>query len=93
MVKHIQTIRLNCRNVYFVGLALKGLIMQVTIIQIMVMMNLWRIIYPPVDKNEISDESSSSVILASNFENAIKVLNTSNKKVYNLKSVDVLAKQ
>ena len=46
-----------------------------------------------VDKNEISDESSSSVILASNFENAIKVLNTSNKKVYNLKSVDVLAKQ
>ena len=44
---------------------------------------------PPVERNEIFDESSSSVNLSSNFEKVTDVLNTSNKKVYNLKSVDV----
>ena len=45
---------------------------------------------PPVDRNERSDESSSSVNLASNSEKVTEAPNTSKEKVYfNMKSVDV----
>ena len=45
---------------------------------------------PPVDRNERSDESFSSVNLTSHFEKVAEVPNTSKEKVYdNMKSVDV----
>ena len=45
---------------------------------------------PPVDRNERSDKSSSSVNLASNFEKVTEVPHISKGKVYdNMKSVDV----
>ena len=43
---------------------------------------------PPVDRKERSDESFSSVNLESNFEKVTEALNTSNEKVYNMKSAD-----
>ena len=37
---------------------------------------------PPVDRNEISNESSSSANLTRNFEKTTGVPNTGNSKVY-----------
>ena len=54
------------------------------------MKNSWKmVIDDPVDRNERSAESSSSVNLASNFEKVTEAPNTSKEKVYdNMKSVE-----
>ena len=54
------------------------------------MKNSWKmVIDDPVDRNERSAESSSSVNLVSNFEKVTEAPNTSKEKVYdNMKSVE-----
>ena len=71
------------------------LIMEV-MIQIEIMKNSCKMVHPnmddppPVDRNERSDELSSSGNLASNFEKVTAGQNTSKEKVYdNMQSADV----